>query len=215
MKPKYLKLLENIGTELVMPFGWIDSKDATKIANLLLTNTSLTTLDLSYNELGDKGVATLTNALLKNTTLKKLILVDNGITTEGVKAILSANTNLTSIDIRNNSIRDFSDVTLNTKLEELFITAWNKNINFGRTSGYRKDDFRNGPQTFSTRAEKLFSGAHLGWGIHVKPFLNHESNIALSATSTSCTKTSYVSVPNLKIFISSPYFAPFCMTFPN
>ena len=49
------------------------------IANALATNTTLTYLDLSDNNIGDSGAEFLANALARNTTLTQLVLEFNNI----------------------------------------------------------------------------------------------------------------------------------------
>uniref|UniRef100_A0A914WBE6 Uncharacterized protein n=1 Tax=Plectus sambesii TaxID=2011161 RepID=A0A914WBE6_9BILA len=63
-------------------------------------NTSLRTIDISGNQIGDTGAAILSEALKKNQTLKSVILDKNGIGEEGVWKLSEAfhhNTTLTSL----------------------------------------------------------------------------------------------------------------------
>ena len=65
----------------------IGDEDAKALADALKTNKTLHTLDLSGNEIGDTGAKALADALKINTTLHALDLGYNSITEEGVKAI--------------------------------------------------------------------------------------------------------------------------------
>ena len=76
----------------------------------LRVNTSLTSLDLSENSIGDGGGASsLTEALRVNTSLTSLHLSCNSIGDEGASSLskaLRVNTSLTSLDLSQNSIGD-------------------------------------------------------------------------------------------------------------
>ena len=78
------------------------------IARLLEENTTLTTLDLSDNDLTAKAGAAIARALKRNRTLTTLDLSDNDLLmAEGGKAIASAlhsNTTLTSLDLAGNHL---------------------------------------------------------------------------------------------------------------
>ena len=73
----------------------------------LRVNTSLTTLDLSENSIGDKGASSLSEALRVNTSLTSLHLSENSIGDEGASSLseaLTVNTSLTSLHLSENSI---------------------------------------------------------------------------------------------------------------
>ena len=76
-------------------------------AKALITNTTLTELNLSDNKISDEGGKALAEALKINTTLTTLIILKNFISNEGAKAIaevLKTNTTLTKIDLGENHI---------------------------------------------------------------------------------------------------------------
>ncbi|XP_067050418.1 protein NLRC3-like isoform X4 [Acropora muricata] len=73
----------------------------------LKVNTSLTSLDLYYNFIGDEGAHSLSEALRVNTSLTSLDLCLNSIHAEGAHSLseaLRVNTSLTSLDLSVNSI---------------------------------------------------------------------------------------------------------------
>ena len=109
---------ENLFTKLANTFG--KSLDLTEIriyfesrtsiaafSQALAANTSLTTLDLSQNSIGDEGATSLSQALALNTTLTTLTLSQNSIGTEGATSLsqaLAVNTSLTTLHLSWNSI---------------------------------------------------------------------------------------------------------------
>ncbi|XP_044178924.1 NLR family CARD domain-containing protein 3-like [Acropora millepora] len=73
----------------------------------LRVNTSLTSLHLGLNSIGDEGANSLSEALRVNTSLTSLDLDDNSIGKEGAYSLseaLRVNTSLTSLDLSKNSI---------------------------------------------------------------------------------------------------------------
>ena len=75
----------------------------------LRVNTSLTSLNLSSNFIGDEEANSLSQALRVNTSLTSLDLSDNSIGDEGANSLsqaLRVNTSLTSLDLSINSIGD-------------------------------------------------------------------------------------------------------------
>ncbi|XP_072133239.1 NACHT, LRR and PYD domains-containing protein 3-like [Mobula birostris] len=91
--------------------GLTDS-GAEDLVSALSTNSSLTGLELSYNELGDSGVK-LVSAALRNPECKiqKLWLWGVGLTDSGVEDLVSAlstNPSLTELDLGSNSLTDRS-----------------------------------------------------------------------------------------------------------
>ena len=72
--------------ELRLMRAQLSDEEAGIIAKALLTNNTLTILDLSTNSIGDPGAACLAAALKHNSTLTKLVLYNNRISQEGIKA---------------------------------------------------------------------------------------------------------------------------------
>ena len=84
----------------------LTAHDATVVAEILKSNTSVTTVDLSGNkEIGDEGAKALAEALKVNETVKKLYLRSCGIGDDGAAAIaeaLRSNTSLEYLDLDDN-----------------------------------------------------------------------------------------------------------------
>nr|XP_058957825.1 NLR family CARD domain-containing protein 3-like [Pocillopora verrucosa] len=79
------------------------------LAECLKCNKLLTTLDLSYNEIGDDGAAALGECLKYNKSLTTLHLSDNEIGNDGAAALgecLKSNKSLTTLDLSFNKIGD-------------------------------------------------------------------------------------------------------------
>jgi hypothetical protein len=79
------------------------------IAEALKSNTSLTYLDLSKNEISDAGATSIAEALKSNTSLTNLDLSGNQISDAGAIPIaeaLKSNTSLTNLDLNDNQISD-------------------------------------------------------------------------------------------------------------
>ncbi|XP_066025377.1 NLR family CARD domain-containing protein 3-like isoform X3 [Pocillopora verrucosa] len=79
------------------------------LAECLKYNKSLTTLDLSYNEIDDDGAAALGECLKYNKSLTTLHLSDNEIGNDGAAALgecLKSNKSLTTLDLSFNKIGD-------------------------------------------------------------------------------------------------------------
>jgi hypothetical protein len=80
-----------------------------KVADALIVNTGLQSLDLGYNSFGDEGTKALADALKFNNALQSLNLEYNSIGAEGTKALadaLKVNTGLQSLDLGYNSVGD-------------------------------------------------------------------------------------------------------------
>ncbi|XP_068699916.1 protein NLRC3-like isoform X2 [Montipora foliosa] len=121
---------ENLYTKLAYTFGksldlteirtYFQSR--TRIAALfqaLAVNTSLTTLKLSGNRIGDAGATSLSQALAVNTSLTTLYLPDNSIGDEGATSLsqaLAVNTSLTALHLRDNYIGDAGATSLSQAL---------------------------------------------------------------------------------------------------
>ena len=109
---------ENLYTKLVYAFGksldlteiTICSASRTQIAafsQVLTVNTSLTTLHLSWNSIGDEGATSLFQALAVNSSLTTLHLCWNSIGDEGGTSLskaLAVNTSLTTLGLHDSSI---------------------------------------------------------------------------------------------------------------
>ena len=97
------------GEELDLHSRGIDGSKAKSLATALMTNSTLKTLNLNYNNYGPEGALELTAALRKNTTLTRLYLARNGLDEVGsieVAKALEQNTTLTELDLGCNNIRD-------------------------------------------------------------------------------------------------------------
>jgi len=83
------------------------AQDNQILAEALKTNTTLTLIVLSCNEIGDEGTHALAEALKTNTTLTSIYLNGNEIGADGTHALakaLKTNSTLTSIDLSENQI---------------------------------------------------------------------------------------------------------------
>jgi Ran GTPase-activating protein (RanGAP) involved in mRNA processing and transport len=98
-------------TKLSLCGNKITSEGVAILAFRLPNNSTLRSLDLSYNHIADAGVYSLSEVLLPNhcVFLKKLVLNKNGITNDGMKYLsemLSTNQTLTELSLSNNEIGD-------------------------------------------------------------------------------------------------------------
>jgi hypothetical protein len=87
----------------------INAKGAPALADALKVNTSVTTIDLWSNQIGNKNTATLADALKINKSVTAINLYYNGIGVEGASALadaLKVNTSLTRINLGYNEIGD-------------------------------------------------------------------------------------------------------------
>lgn len=96
-------------TELCLCGNKITSEGALTLALKLFNNSTLETLDLSYNLIGDDGVLSLSQMLLPNhySSLKILSLNKNGISNDGVQYLaemLQTNQTLTELSLSDNEI---------------------------------------------------------------------------------------------------------------
>ncbi|KAG0059741.1 hypothetical protein BGZ89_000158 [Linnemannia elongata] len=92
-----------------MKTGSLGKKKFTRLIETLKTKSTLTTLDLSENEIGDNGAVALAEALKTNSTLTALYLGSNSIGDNGAVALseaLKTNSTLTTLNLFNNSIGD-------------------------------------------------------------------------------------------------------------
>lgn len=77
------------------------------LCSLLVDNTVVTRLDLSYNHIGDEGATLLANTLRVNRTVTAIDLSHNNITAAGVDALFNAlksNTTLTDVRLEGNPV---------------------------------------------------------------------------------------------------------------
>ncbi|XP_068753925.1 nucleotide-binding oligomerization domain-containing protein 2-like [Montipora capricornis] len=106
----YTKLAYTFGKSLDLTEILIDLTSGTNIAafsQALTVNTSLTTLDLTWNSIGDEDASSLSQALAVNTSLTTLDLTWNSIGDEDASSLsqaLAVNTSLTTLDLSHNSI---------------------------------------------------------------------------------------------------------------
>jgi hypothetical protein len=90
----------------------IEPEGAKALAEALQVNTTLRTLDLSWNKIGVAGAKALAIALKFNTTVTELYLDNNDIGVDGVKALadaLQSNKTLSSLELRITSYRSESE----------------------------------------------------------------------------------------------------------
>ena len=88
-------------------FARLSKQSFSTLCLALRVNTSLTSLHLGKNSIGDKGASSLSEALRVNTSLTTLNLSCNSIGDEGASSLseaLRVNTSLTSLDLSCNSI---------------------------------------------------------------------------------------------------------------
>ncbi|ORZ28519.1 hypothetical protein BCR41DRAFT_391985 [Lobosporangium transversale] len=98
----------------------IEASELQGLINLLMTNTTLTTLNLTNNSIFDKEVLTLSEALKANTTLAILDLSDNSVGDKGALALseaLKISSSLTSLRLGSNSIGDEGALALSEALK--------------------------------------------------------------------------------------------------
>ena len=86
----------------------LTAHDATVVAEILKSNTSVTRVNLSYNEeIGDEGAKALAEALKVNATVEVLALDDCGIGDDGAAALaeaLGSNTSLMKLHLGDNEV---------------------------------------------------------------------------------------------------------------
>ncbi|KAG9067324.1 hypothetical protein KI688_012107 [Linnemannia hyalina] len=116
---------------------WIGGRELGILADALKTNSTLITLNLLYNSIGDNGAKTLAETLRTNSTLTTLNLGGNSIESDGAKALAEAlknNSTLTTLDLGGNSIESDGANALAKALKtnstlislNLFYQAWFK-----------------------------------------------------------------------------------------
>ena len=77
-------------TSLDLSENYIGNEGAISLCEALRVNTSLTSLDLSKNDIGDEGAISLSEALTVNTSLTSLKLSENSIGHEGANSLSEA-----------------------------------------------------------------------------------------------------------------------------
>ena len=115
-------------------FAFASKQSLSTLCLALRVNTSLTSLVLSENSIGDKGASSLSEALRVNTSLTSLNLVCTSIGVEGISSLseaLRVNTCLTSLDLSKNSIGDEGASSLS---EALRVNTSLTSLNLGVTS---------------------------------------------------------------------------------
>lgn len=109
-------------TKLDLSANDIDNRGALAISNALKINTTLCRLDLAYNWIDEEGVKSIASALAINTTLTALFLQYNFICDEGVFALAeAARINTTLMSLR---IHD-QDAVVRRKSVDALEAAWN------------------------------------------------------------------------------------------
>ena len=99
----------------------IDLLQSKQLSEALKENTSLISISLISNKIGDDGVKALAEALKENTSLTSIVIVDNNITDDGMKALAEAlkeNTSIQSISLFANNITNDGVKALAEALKE-------------------------------------------------------------------------------------------------
>ena len=100
------------------------------LARILLNNTSIETLILQDNELGEDSGDKIGASLIQNKCIKKLVVSDNKIKNKGARSIIENGSSLISLDLPNNDISpevcfDLKNLIIRSKnLKEVI---WNGN----------------------------------------------------------------------------------------
>ncbi|KAF9205875.1 hypothetical protein BGZ49_003392 [Haplosporangium sp. Z 27] len=98
----------------------MDSRAIKKLVAAIGTNTTLTTLNLRFNSIGNEGAIALSEALKTNTTLTNLYLSGSWIWKSGSIALseaLKTNASLTTLDLGDNSIGNSEAFALSEALK--------------------------------------------------------------------------------------------------
>ena len=121
----------------------IRADGAGHIARALKVNTSLLTLDLNGNKIGDRGATEIARALLENCTLESLDVRYNGIRDRGAAALAKSikentNTALTDLMLDGNSLGDdgtyaiFDSLRRNSTLQKVSLPLTNMGRPYSR-----------------------------------------------------------------------------------
>ena len=128
--------------ELDFSDGWFGPAPNQSLSTLCLAlrvNTSLTSLDLSWNSIRNRGASSLSEALRVNTSLTSLDLSENSIGVEGASSLseaLRVNTSLISLDLSKNSIGDEGASSLSKALRvNTSLTSLDLRYNYIRDEG--------------------------------------------------------------------------------
>ena len=100
-------IIQNKINKLDLYLSYIDDKQTALLANALQNNHSLTTFNLSENQVGDAGASALANALQNNHSLTRLDLGKNQVGDAGASALANAlqnNHSLTYLDLVENQV---------------------------------------------------------------------------------------------------------------
>ena len=100
------------------------------LARILLNNSSIETLILQDNDLGEESGDKIGAALIQNKTIRKLVVSDNKIKNKGARSIIENGSSLTSLDLSNNEISPevcFDLKNLITRSKCLKEVVWNGN----------------------------------------------------------------------------------------
>ena len=108
----HIELARTLGLFLEVQVAYLQHEGfgdaaAPVLAAVLETNTTLTKLDLSWNNLGPAGAESLATALKTNTTLTNLDLSDNNLGPAGAESLATAlktNTTLTNLKLSDNNL---------------------------------------------------------------------------------------------------------------
>ncbi|ORZ15526.1 hypothetical protein BCR41DRAFT_406194 [Lobosporangium transversale] len=117
LQPKSLSHLHELS--LVLRPRGLETNDFRTLADSLKTNTTVTTLDLWDNSIGNEGAFALSKALKINKALTTLDLALNSIEKEGVLAMsgaLKINEALTTLSLRGNPVEDGGALVLSEAL---------------------------------------------------------------------------------------------------
>ncbi|MDP2438641.1 MAG: protein kinase [archaeon] len=118
---------------LDLRFKKLNEWDASRLADALRGNSTLTALNLNGNDLSDVGTARLAAALKTNTALARLDLQENSINLEGATRLAEAlrvNSSLTALDLRANSVKNEGAAVLAEALQaNATLTALHLDLN--------------------------------------------------------------------------------------
>ncbi|AZL16109.1 leucine-rich repeat domain-containing protein [Rickettsiales endosymbiont of Stachyamoeba lipophora] len=133
------KHIANHITVLELASCGIKAEGAKTIAGYLKTNTTLTSLNLGYNDIGTAGAIAIADTLNTNKTLASLDLKYNDIGAAGAKDLadtLKTNTTLASLDLELNGIKDAGAKDLASALKvNKSLASLNLELNSVRDAG--------------------------------------------------------------------------------
>ncbi|KAJ1979657.1 hypothetical protein H4R34_002743 [Dimargaris verticillata] len=115
-------------THLYLEHSVVERTGAVLLAKTLRANTTLHTLSVAGNGIGDQGLEFLAKALEVNSTIRVVNLAHNTITDRGVEHLarsLLYNTSLTTLDLSSNQVKHRGMEAL-TKAMEQRIAAWQR-----------------------------------------------------------------------------------------